>query len=202
MTTASLRRQTERASTAPNNPYHRSGIEGQTKNLAFFLAQYLTLIYCEFMPQFRMTYGKAGIALTESFEAASGPVLVAYADKLANGKPTVGWGHTGPDVHVGAVWTYAQCVAALHADYAWAENVVNNLVTITVTQGEFDALVDFTFNVGADNFAKSTLLKDLNAGDIQGAADQFDVWDHASGKVVAGLLRRRWAETNLFTGGE
>lgn len=152
------------------------------------------------MPQFRMTYGKAGIALTESFEADGGPVLVAYADALAHGKPTVGWGHTGADVHVGAVWTYAQCVAALHSDYAWAENVVNNLVTITVTQGEFDGLVDFVFNVGAHNFATSTLLKDLNAGDIQAAADQFDVWDHASGKVVAGLLRRRQAETNLFSG--
>lgn len=153
------------------------------------------------MPQFRMTYGKAGIALTESFEAFGGPVLVAYADQFT-GTSTVGWGHTGADVHVGAVWTYAQCVAALHADFAFAENIVNNLVTITLTQGEFDALVDFVYNVGAGNFASSTLLKDLNAGDVQGAADQFDRWDHASGKVVAGLLRRRQAETALFVGGE
>ena len=63
---------------------------------------------------------------------------------------------------------------------------------------EFDALVDFAFNCGCGAFAGSTLLKLLNAGDYPGAAAQFDVWDHASGKVVAGLLRRREAETQEF----
>lgn len=154
------------------------------------------------MPQFRMKYGKAGEALTESFEADGGPKLIAYADKLANGLPTVGWGHTGPDVHVGAVWTREQCVAALNSDIQWAENVVNNLVTVTLTQDEFDGLVDFVFNVGAGNFAKSTLLKLLNNSQYHDAAAQFDVWEYAHGVKVAGLLRRRQAETTLFEGVE
>lgn len=145
-----------------------------------------------------MIYSKNGEALTESFEADGGPKLVAFADKLAGGIPTVGFGHTGADVHVGAVWTLAQCVAALESDIQWAENVVNNLVTITLTQDEFDALVDFVFNVGAHNFAKSTLLKLLNNNQIHDAAAQFDLWQYAHGVKVAGLLRRRKAETALF----
>lgn len=145
-----------------------------------------------------MTYSLKGVALTEQFEAASGPSLVAYADKLAGGKPTVGWGHTGPDVVVGAVWTRAQCEEALQNDIHWAANVVNSLVHISLTQGEFDALVDFTYNVGSGNFASSTTLKLLNASRIAEAAEEFLKWDRARGVVVAGLLRRRVAEQAEF----
>jgi lysozyme len=145
-----------------------------------------------------LSYSLTGIALTEKFEADGGPSLVAYADKLAGGKPTVGWGHTGKDVVVGATWTYAQCVAALQGDVAWASRVVNTLVHISLTQGEFDALTDFVYNVGAGNFATSTLLKLLNENELAQAALEFDKWDKAKGVVVAGLLRRRQAETAEF----
>ena len=145
-----------------------------------------------------MTYSLKGAALTESFEAASGPVLVAYADHLAGGKPTVGWGHTGPDVVVGTTWTRAQCEEALMNDIHWASNVVNSLVHISLTQGEFDALVDFTYNVGSGNFASSTMLKLLNTHCITQAAMEFEKWDKAKGVVVAGLLRRRIAEKTEF----
>ena len=66
---------------------------------------------------------------------------------------------------------------------------------VPLTQGEFDALTDFVFNCGCGAFAGSTMLRLLNAGDYQSAAGQFDLWDHAGGQVVAGLLRRREAET-------
>jgi lysozyme len=145
-----------------------------------------------------MTYSLKGAALTESFEAASGPVLVAYADHLAGGKPTVGWGHTGLGVVVGATWTRAQCEEALMNDIHWASNVVNSLVHISLTQGEFDALVDFTYNVGSGNFASSTMLKLLNQNEIAQAALEFEKWDKAKGVVVAGLLRRRYAEKEEF----
>lgn len=145
-----------------------------------------------------MTYSVKGVALTEQFEAASGPSLVAYADKLAGGKPTVGWGHTGPDVVVGAIWTRAQCEEALQNDIHWASNVVNALVHISLTQGEFDALVDFTYNVGSGNFASSTMLKLLNAHCVAQAALEFEKWDKAKGVVIAGLLRRRIAEQTEF----
>ena len=94
--------------------------------------------------------------------------------------------------------TQEQADALLLQDVQNAVNHVNHLVTVTLTQSEFDALVDFAFNCGCGAFAGSTLLKLLNAGDYPGAAAQFDVWDHASGKVVAGLLRRREAETQEF----
>jgi lysozyme len=75
---------------------------------------------------------------------------------------------------------------------------VNNLVNVPLTQGQFDALVDFVYNLGVGNFESSTLLRDLNAGDMDAAANEFDKWDHVSGQVVAGLLRRREAETKEF----
>ena len=75
---------------------------------------------------------------------------------------------------------------------------MNNVVTIALSQDEFDALVDFVFNLGKGAFEESTLLKDLNSGDIAAAATQFDPWDHAGGAVVAGLLRRREAEVAMF----
>jgi lysozyme len=142
-----------------------------------------------------MEYSKNGLALTESFEGCK---LTAYQD--VRGVWTIGYGHTGTEVCAGLVWTQAQAEAALLADIQNAVNRVNSLVHVALTQPEFDALVDFTFNVGAGAFASSTMLKLLNAGNYQGAAAQFDRWDMAGGQVVAGLLRRRQAETQEFQG--
>lgn len=148
------------------------------------------------MPVNNLTYSPKGLVLTESFEGCK---LVAYADPLAHGLPTVGYGHTGPDVVVGAVWTLAQCEQALAHDVAWASKVVNNLVTKTLTQNQFDALVDFVYNVGSGNFASSTLLKLVNLAQWGSAALEFLRWDKAKGVPVAGLTRRRNAEMKLFT---
>ena len=144
-----------------------------------------------------MQYSKQGLALTEQFEAASGPVLKAYWDAL--GKVwTIGWGHTGREVVEGLVWTYQQCVDALQSDMAWANNVVNSL-KLSLTQGEHDGLVDFVFNVGAHAFLTSTMCVYLKQGNMTLAALEFEKWDHAGGLVVAGLLRRRTAEELMFT---
>src|SRR5271166_4474242 len=135
-----------------------------------------------------MTYSKEGLQLTERFEGCR---LTAYQD--VRGVWSIGYGHTGMDVVPGLMWTQEQAEAALQADTMAAASCVNTAVTVPLTQPEFDALVDFVFNVGCGNFRKSTLLRDLNAGDYAGAAAQFDVWDWAGGKQVAGLLRRREA---------
>jgi len=140
-----------------------------------------------------MNYSQSGLQLTEQFEACK---LAAYQD--IKGIWTVGYGHTGTDVYQGLVITPLQAAQLLLNDVQHAVNCVNQLVITTLTQGEFDALVDFAFNCGCGAFASSTMLKLLNSGDYQGAAGQFDSWDHASGQVVAGLLRRRQAETNEF----
>jgi len=140
-----------------------------------------------------MQYSKDGLHLTEQFE---GLRLRSYQD--IRGIWTVGYGHTGPDVHPGMVITFAQAEALLAQDVQHAADIINRVVTVPLTQGEFDALVDFTFNLGEGNFEKSTLHVKLNAGDYQGAAEEFEKWAHAGSEVVAGLLRRRQAEEAEF----
>lgn len=80
-----------------------------------------------------------------------------------------------------------QAVAAVAAD-----------VKVPLTINQKAALSDFVFNLGSGNFAGSTLLRLLNAGEYEKAAAQFDLWDMAGGKELAGLLRRREAERTLF----
>lgn len=141
-----------------------------------------------------LQYSKTGLALTEQFEGCR---LVAYQD--VRGVWTIGYGHTS-GVHAGMTCTQAQAEQWLLEDIEYAANAVKHYVTVALTQGEFDALVDFVFNVGVGNFAGSTLLRKLNAGDYAGAAHEFERWDMAGGKHVAGLLRRRIAEENEFNG--
>lgn len=140
-----------------------------------------------------MRTGLAGISLIKSFETCK---LEAYPDP--RGVWTVGWGHTGPEVVQGLVWTQDQADAQLAVDLHWAEAGVTRTVDIAITQNEFDALVSFTFNVGVGSEAHSTLVRYLNAHNIFMAADQFLVWDKVNGVENAGLLRRRQAERQLF----
>jgi lysozyme len=140
-----------------------------------------------------MQYSKQGIDLTKSFESCR---LIAYRD--IKGILTIGYGHTGPDVTEGLTWSQDQADSQLVMDLTRAEHAVNTLVTVPMTQGIFDSLVDFCYNCGIGAFTGSTMLKLLNAGQTDAAANEFEKWDHASGKVVAGLLRRRLAEKEEF----
>lgn len=141
-----------------------------------------------------MQYSKVGLAqLTERFEDLR---LVAYQD--VRGIWTIGYGHTGPDVHQGLVWQKEKADIVLLEDTQRAVDCVNRCVTVPLTQNEFDALVDFTFNVGCKAFEESTLLAMLNNGNKAGAAEQFEHWKFAGGKVVEGLLNRRLAERQVF----
>lgn len=143
-----------------------------------------------------MQVSPAGVALTKEME---GCVLHSYPDPGTGGAPwTAGFGHTGPEVKPGMTITQAQADAWLNADLARASLVVNSLVRVYLTQGEHDALTDFVFNVGAGNFRGSTLLRLLNAGDSKAAAQQFERWNMASGRILPGLVRRRAKEKALF----
>ncbi len=144
-------------------------------------------------PRNKLTYGSQGLALTEQSE---GLHLKAYQDSV--GVWTIGYGHTGPDVHAGLTITQEQASDLLLQDVGTAVATVNRLVTVPLTQNQFDALVDFVFNLGSGNFAKSTLLRELNAGNTAAAAAQFLVWNRAGGVVLPGLTRRRQAEAELF----
>ena len=97
--------------------------------------------------------------------------LTAYQD--AAGVWTIGYGHTG-SVYAGMQISQEQAGDLLKADLKRFEAAVNRYVTGALTQGRFDALVSFTFNVGEGALKKSTLLKKMNAGDMDGAAREFD----------------------------
>ena len=143
-----------------------------------------------------MQYSSNGLHLTEQFEGCQ---CLAYKDQ--GGVLTIGYGHTGPDVLPGMFISHEQAEAFLMQDIQHAADTVNRLVKVPLTQSEFDALTDFVFNCGSGNFLKSTLLGLLNRGDFAGAALEFDKWDKCNGQVVAGLLRRRQAETAEFRNG-
>lgn len=135
----------------------------------------------------------AGRALIAKFE---GLRLTAYQDMV--GVWTIGYGHTGPDVKPGLVISQQQAAQLLINDLARFNNGVNALVTVKINQNQFDALVSFSYNLGLGSLQQSTLLRLLNAGNFQAAADQFLRWNRAGGQVVAGLSRRRAAERDMF----
>jgi lysozyme len=165
-----------------------------------------------------MQISQDGIALVKRCETCS---LTAYPDPQGQkcdqcnievkpdgycpncGNPckgwSCGWGHYG--VTPTTVWTQPQADSTLVSDLTWVESEVNRLVIVPLTQGEFDALCSFVYNVGAGNFEESTLLRLLNNKDYSGAAAQFQLWDHAGGKVLADLLKRRQLEEAEFAAG-
>lgn len=148
-----------------------------------------------------MNIGLKGEALIKSFESCR---LTAYQD--GGGVWTIGWGHTGRDIHEGLTITQVQADAYFDRDIARFEREVTSLLTVPVNQNQFDALVSFAYNCGSDidedtkaeGLGDSTLLRKLNAGDTVGAAQEFLKWNKDNGKVVAGLTRRRTAEAFLF----
>jgi lysozyme len=137
-----------------------------------------------------------GINLIKQFE---GFRPTPYKDTA--GLLTIGYGHRiQPTDCFSGLMTEPQAETILAADVAIAEQSVTRLVKVPLTQGQFDALVDFVFNLGAGRLAASTLLKDLNTGRYAEAAQQILLWDHAGPEVLPGLARRRHAEFHLFTG--
>jgi lysozyme len=117
----------------------------------------------------------------------------AYLD--TKGIPTIGVGHTGPEVYMGLVWTMQQVEDAFADDIQWAEDAVNRYVTVPLEQHQFDALVSFVFNIGETQFRRSTLLKTLNTGDYAEAAICFDMW-HKPKEIIG----RRDSEREQFRG--
>lgn len=136
------------------------------------------------------------VDLIKTFE---GFASTAYYD--AAGKLTIGYGHL---IKAGEDFNFidkAQAEKLLINDMAVAENAVNSYAKVPISANQKDALVSFVFNLGSGNFANSTLLKKLNAGDYAGAANEFDRWVYAGGKVIPGLVERRAKEKALFLKG-
>jgi lysozyme len=142
-----------------------------------------------------MKFSAAGMNLLKKSEGFRSRV---YRDMA--GLPTIGYGHR-LQLHesfpngIGE----AQAASLLANDVLQAEQAVARLAKVALSQGQFDALVDFCFNLGAGRLAASSLLKDLNAGKYAEAAAQL-LWDHAAGHENAALKARRMAEAKLWRG--
>jgi lysozyme len=89
-------------------------------------------------------------------------------------------------------------MSLLAVDVQGAESAVSRLVTVPLTQGQFEALTSWTFNLGAGKLASSTALKCLNAGRYNDAVASLQLWNRAGGVVQPGLVRRRTAEAALW----
>ncbi|MEH3446165.1 lysozyme [Enterobacter roggenkampii] len=146
-----------------------------------------------------MQTSEKGIALIKQFEGCK---LTAYQDSV--GVWTIGYGWTKPvdgkPIRAGMTIKQETAERLLKTGLVSYESDVSRLVKVGLTQGQFDALVSFTYNLGARSLSTSTLLRKLNAEDYAGAADEFLRWNKAGGKVLNGLTRRREAERDLFLG--
>jgi Phage-related lysozyme (muraminidase) len=147
-----------------------------------------------------MRISNNGIELIKRFEGCR---LSAYPDPGTGDAPwTIGFGWTQPvdgkPVRPGMTIDQATADRLLKNGLVSYESDVSKLIKVPVTQGQFDALVSFAYNLGARALSTSTLLKKLNADDNKGAADEFLRWNKAGGKVMPGLTRRREAERALF----
>ena len=145
-----------------------------------------------------------GLDLVKTFEAFKPVSYYDRDNKKKLGTLTVGYGFTKydiPDLREGYVMDRARAEQMLPDlltnKYA---NAVRENVRVPLDDNQFSALTSFAYNVGPTNFANSTLLKKLNAGDIKGAVSEFPKWNKTKGKPVEGLTRRRAAEQALFQG--
>lgn len=148
------------------------------------------------------TISPAGLDLIKEFEGFHKDLgdgrVKAYPDPATGGAPwTIGWGSTGPHIGPDTVWTYAQAEAQLLKHVDEFERDVRRLAPET-TQGQFDALCSFTYNLGSHALKRSTLLKLHNQGLYGKAAFQFSKWVFANGSRMRGLERRRKAEAELY----
>ncbi len=144
-----------------------------------------------------MKTSELGVALIKRFE---GLELTAYQDIA--GIWTIGYGHTGPDVKPGQKISEREAEDLLRRDLKPREEAVERLVSVSLNQNEFDALVSFIYNVGIEAFRKSTARRRLNASDRVGAAEALTWFNKATVggvlRAVTGLTRRRAAERALF----
>lgn len=125
-----------------------------------------------------------------------GEELTKY--RCSAGVPTIGVGHTGPDVKMGMTITKARSDALLVADLARFEKAVVAAIKVPLTQSQFDALVSLAFNIGADAFSKSTLVRVLNGGYYDQVGAQLARWNKVDGQPNRGLTSRRAREAAMF----
>jgi len=138
--------------------------------------------------------------MRQMIEHFEGCRLDAYQDVV--GVWTIGYGHTGEDVEEGVSITQEEADQTLADDLGHFEDAVNGMVSDDTSQQQFDAMISFSYNLGEGALRGSTLRKKHNAGDYQGAALEFQRWNKAGGRPIAGLTRRRLAEAAVYGQGD
>jgi lysozyme len=135
-----------------------------------------------------MLSGKGGL---------EGREYVPYKDVV--GVITVCDGHTGKDIIPNKRYSDAECDALTKADLERIAKQVNPSIKVKTTETQLAAIYSFSYNVGANAFINSTMLKKLNAGDYAGACDELKRWVYAGGKKWKGLMNRRDVEYEVCT---
>jgi lysozyme len=137
-----------------------------------------------------------GLNLIKQFEGFSSRI---YLD--AAGLPTIGYGHllrTGETEMFKNGITESVGQGLLIKDVLRAEQAVLRLITVPLTNGQFDALVSFTFNLGAGALQRSTLRRKVNREEHVDVQAEFIKWVWAGGKKLKGLIRRRREESEFY----
>jgi lysozyme len=131
----------------------------------------------------------------DAIKAHEGLRTAAYLDAVQI--PTICYGSTRA-VYIGQKASLRECEIRLMQDATYAGRGVAHGVKVRITQGQYDALVSFVYNVGETKFYKSTLLKRINAGDCLGAGREFSRWVYAGNTRLRGLVVRREGERKLW----
>lgn len=156
-----------------------------------------------------MTMSERGRELLSQWEGVEKEM---YKDSA--GLPTIGVGHlltqdelssesieiSGVSVPYADGLTDQQVLDLLSQDLSRFEKAVNETITVSLSQNQFDALVSFSFNVGVNAFRESTLVKMLNQGQYEEVPDQLRRWVKSGGKKVQGLVNRRENEIKRWNG--
>lgn len=133
----------------------------------------------------------AGILSIANFEGYADKVMIPVPGDV----PTGGFGHADNRLPVGQLVSENQAVDWLKSDIDEHAAYLTKCVNVPLSQGEYDALLSFAFNVGGDAFCKSTLIKKLNAGDYEGACEGLKAWVYSGGVKYRGLETRRNIES-------
>jgi lysozyme len=148
-----------------------------------------------------MLAGPDAYRLIKHFESLR---LTSYLDP--KGVVTVGYGHTGDDVHHPSIITREEAERLLNEDVHYFETKLLRMLKRDPTQNQFDAMISWIFNIGEDRAGKSTLIKFYNLGQDNEASTEFLRWSNITikGKPVRyrGLVNRRQAERELFLTGK
>ena len=138
-----------------------------------------------------------GINLIKRFEGFSPTIYICPA-----GYPTIGYGHVvlaNEQDQFATGITPAQAIELLRKDVGIAERAVLRLISVPLTDGQFDALVSFTFNLGAGALQRSTMRRKVNRGEHESVPAEFMKWVWAAGQIITGLAHRRKLEGLLYS---